>query len=332
MKKTKKLTTMLLFIITAFMVKTVVYAEDITIENVITYMGEHNLLNDEEYFNIFGKVLNGNDEYNITSFDYIIKSTENTIEIKTTLTDKEKGEIENTTILDYQENTITYSNPNEIDSLESRIDTLLFTQLMYSIGGARGYNESLLVNWMNQIDLEKLKEEDGITSKVEKVSIKYEENNKKYNYILTVPQSYSIKINEVTDNIPASDYVKITEVKKDTSSIKISVYAEGHEDERCEIFRLNKDNKFEKVSVVSCNNGEYSDNNLEEDVTYTYQANIEDRIVCSDTKEIKTDKTPQPPLPPVTGAVVSIAVLIGAGLIGTSIYFLSKKYNLIKKV
>lgn len=65
---------------------------------------------------------------------------------------------------------ISYTNKFEVDSLESRVLTFIFNQLIYSVGGARGYNKDYIVEWMNQIDLNKSTiEEDGVDCSFEPV-------------------------------------------------------------------------------------------------------------------------------------------------------------------
>ena len=302
-----------------------VNAEDITIDNVITHMQNNNLLAEKEYFQLFGRILNGNNEYDIDSFEYTITKEENVITIKVNLNDKKEGKIEKETVLNIVDNKITYTNQNEKESLESRIDTILFTQIIYSIGGARGYNKEVLVNWMNQINLEELKEETGIVGSTEKVKYSYKVDDVPYNYTLSVPKEYTIDINKITTNIPLANYVKIEEVDKTTTTITLKVYAENDTDKECEIYRLNED-KYEKIGITSCNNGEFTDTNLTDNTTYTYQATVKDKIVCSDTKAITTIEVPK------TGAHIYIrAIIVFCGL-GTILFFVYKKNNLVKKV
>ena len=281
--KIKKIIFLALLIV-LFIPKNYIKAQEITIDNVISYFNSNNLFDEPEYFDLFGRVLNGEDEYEITDYEVTAEKKDNEIIINSILNDSKEGKIEKETKLSIEENTISYTNNNDVKSLESRIDTILFIQLMYSIGGARGYNKEVLVNWMNQIDLDNLNEEKGIKCESEKVKLSFKVNDDNYNYVLNIPKNYTININELTDSIPLADYVQIKEVKKGTSSITVSIYAEGHENEQCEIYRQ-KDNKYERIATVSCNNGEYTDEDLKDDTEYTYQATIKDKIVCSDTKK-----------------------------------------------
>lgn len=323
--KTKVIKMLLIFsFIILFIPILNVKAEELTTSDVLSFMQENNLLDEEENFSLFGRILNGNDEYDIDKFTYTIESTDDKATIKVSLNDKEKGSIEKETIINLTPNQISYTNPNEIDSLESRIDTILFTQIIYSIGGARGYNKDILINWMNQINLNQ--EDAGLTSQTEQIKYSYKVNDGLYNYFVNVPKSYTIDINELTDNIPVTDYISIKEIKKDVSSITLSVYSENHLNDECDIYRLNDQNQYEKVGTTSCNNGEFTDKNLKDNTTYTYQATIKDEINCSDTKTITTDEIP------LTGTTICLSILGGLIILGLILVILSKKYNLFKKV
>lgn len=321
----KTLLLILLPFITILMTTKVVSAENITVDDVLTFMQSNNIFEDEEYFRLFGMILNGNDEYNITEFKYTIEKNASDFSVDVTLTDKDHGQINRSTIFTYTTDTISYTNPREKDTLESRIDTILLNQIIYSVGGARGYNKLALINWMNQVDLKNTISSDGIDSITEEVKYKYTKNNTNYTYILDVPTSYTIRINELIGTIPTSDYVKIKEEKKTISSITLSLYAEGHTDEECEIYRQN-DGKYEKIATVSCNNGVFTDNNLKDDTKYTYQATIQNKIVCSDTKEVTTEA-----VPPTGAAAILVPLLIL--FVTTGAFFLRyRKYNVLKKV
>ena len=214
MKKISKTILLILSIITILMTTSKVEAENITTDQVINFMQSNNLFEDEEYFRLFGVILNGDNEYDITSFKYTIEKNASDISIDVTLNDKNTGEIKRSTILAYTNDTISYTNPRSKDTLESRIDTILLTQIMYSIGGARGYNKNTIINWMNQVNLNNSVSSDGIDSEVEKVKFNYEINSKKQVYTLDVPKNYTIRINEITNTVPKNDYITITEKKK----------------------------------------------------------------------------------------------------------------------
>ncbi|HAB66021.1 MAG TPA: hypothetical protein DCE23_01505, partial [Firmicutes bacterium] len=139
----------------------------------ITFMKDNNILDTQEYFKIFGKILNGNDnEYDIDSFKYDITSTEDKINIKVTLNDKKTQNIEKDIVLNIQDNKISYTNTNTPESLDSRVATIILNELIYSIGGARKYDKDILVDWMNQININGTLEDDGIIASTKKV--KYE--------------------------------------------------------------------------------------------------------------------------------------------------------------
>ena len=193
--------------------------KELSTDQVITFMQSNNLFEDEEYFRLFGVILNGDNEYDITSFKYTIEKNASDISIDVTLNDKNTGEIKRSTILAYTNDTISYTNPRSKDTLESRIDTILLTQIMYSIGGARGYNKNTIINWMNQVNLNNSVSSNGIDSEVEKVKFNYEINSKKQVYTLDVPKNYTIRINEITNTVPKNDYITITETKNEATTI-----------------------------------------------------------------------------------------------------------------
>lgn len=326
MKKIIRIILLILSIITMVMISLKeVQADNITTNDVITFMQSNNLFEDEEYFRLFGVILKGDEEYEITKFKYTIEKNPSDISIDVTLTDKNIGEIKRSTIITYTNDTISYVNPHSIDTLESRIDTIILTQLMYSIGGARGYNKNTIVNWMNQIMLDNTVTSDGIDSEIEKIKYNYTIDSKKYSYTLEVPKNYTIRINELVNTVPNTDYVEIKEIKKSISSITLRVYADGNLGEECELYRL-KDGKYEKLTTLSCNNGEYTDENLKDNTEYTYQATIKNKIVCSDNRIIKTSEVPP------TGAKVYIIALVIISVMSVGLFILSKKFNPLKKV
>ncbi|MGN1371029.1 MAG: hypothetical protein ACI4XM_01935 [Candidatus Coprovivens sp.] len=314
------------FLLLLFFPNAIVIADDITINKVILYMEDNNLFEDKEYFQLFGRILNGDNEYDIDKFEYTIYKEDEQITFYVKLNDKNNGIIEQETTMTVTDNQITYINTNDIKSLESRVDTILFIQIIYSIGGARGYNKLCLVNWMNQIDLDNLTIESGIVGETEKLKYSYQVDNSTFDYYINIPKQYTIDINKITDNIPVSNYIVIKEVKKEVTSITLSVYAEEHLDEQCEIYRLNNNEVYEKVGTTSCNNGEFTDNNLKENTTYTYQATIKDKITCSDTKKITTEKVPS------TGSNIALYCLGFLTILSTILYTLYKKFNLFRKV
>lgn len=326
MKKLSSKLRIYIFLMLLFIPFLTVKADNIKVDDVINYMNDNNIFTEKDYFQLFGRVLNGNNENDINKIEYKVTKEDDKAIVKVTLNDTKQGKLEKETILTITENEISYTNQYAADTLESRIDTILFTQIVYSIGGARGYNKEVLVNWMNQIDLENLTEESGITSTTEKVKYTYQVGEATYDYTINVPKQYTIDINKLTTNIPVSDYVQIKEVGKSVSSITLSIYAENHLDEECDVYRLNKDSKYEKIGTTSCNNGEIADIDLDDNTTYTYQASVKDKINCSDTKAITTDEIP------TTGASIFLGGFIALGIFSIILYIVQKRYNVIKKV
>ncbi|MDE5539652.1 MAG: hypothetical protein K2J20_04120, partial [Bacilli bacterium] len=303
-----------------------VEAKEITIDNVISFMKNNNIFDDSDYFYMFGKMLNGNNAYNIKSFKYKIEKEDNNIIIKATLTDAKVGNIETTTTLAIKDNLINYVNTNDIDSLESRIDTIIFSQIVYSIGGARGYDKDILINWLNQIDLNTVTANDGIECDFENVKYSIENNGRTYEYEVSVPKSYIIDINKVTEKMPNDYNVEIKDIKPGITEISMTVYAKNHLDEMCEIYRKNDKNNFELVGKVSCNNGRFMDINLKDETTYYYQTIIEDKIMCSEEIEITTFKAP------ATGFLPSIGSLLVLVTLGIIVHKTNKKFNLFKRI
>ena len=300
-------------------------ASKISANDVISFMEKNNILDDSEYFYMFGKMLNGNNEYDINSFKYTITTENSKINIKTTLEDEKTGKIEKTTTFTMNDNIISYTNSNDVNSLESRIDTILFSQLIYSIGGARGYNQDILVDWMNQINLSTVTEKEGINCTFKNVKYNTKQENSTYEYEISVPITYTIDINKITENIPTKDIVEIKNTQQSASSVTLTVNAENHKEEMCSIYRKN-DNKYELVGKVSCNNGVFKDKDLKEGTSYYYQATIEDQIMCS--KEIAVI----PSKNPLTGASLPFYILLISILIGMTIYIISKKYKKVVKI
>lgn len=303
-----------------------VYASEIILEDVIAYMQENNILEDEEYFYMFGRMLNGENEYHIDSFKYTITREDEKINVNVTLHDKEEGSIEKTTVLTTEDGLIKYTNKNEKESLESRIDAVIFSQLIYSIGGARGYEKDSLINWMNQIDLKKVTAADGIDVAFDTVQYEIKEEGRTYEYEVSVPKSYTVDVNKVTNNIPASNKVEIKNVEPGISSVTMNIFSENHRDEMCNVYRKNKANQYELVGTVSCNNGEFTDIKLKDEETYYYQATLADKVMCSPDTEVTTLKSP------ATGAFFPIIGFITLIIVGAALYQANKEHKLFKKI
>ena len=178
-------------------------------------MNDNNILKDNEYFYMFGKMLNGNDEYDIKDFNYLVLKNDKTLDFIVAITDKKSGKKEITFSLSYQDDIINYTNNYKIDSLESRIITVIFNQIIYSIGEARNYDEDVIVNWMNQIDLSHLTNKDGIKLDYEKRTFSLKQEETTYDYDIFIPKAFTIDINNVTNNLPDVDEVKIDYIKVD---------------------------------------------------------------------------------------------------------------------
>lgn len=327
MKKRTNFLFLLLFFTATFFSAKSIKAIEISTDDVISYMKENNILEDADNFYMFGKMLNGNEEYNITNFKYNITKSADKIDIEVELTDAEEGKIEKTTSLTLQNNIISYTNANDKDSLESRIDTVIFSQLIYSIGGARGYNKDILINWMNQIDLNTVTLEEGIECEFQNVRYSYEESDRIYDYEVSVPMSYRVDINKITDNIPKIDTVEIKNVEIKTSSISMKIYSENNLDKECLIYRKNEDDEYEQIAKVSCNNGKYVDKRLKEGKDYYYQVIVEDKIMCSPETKITTSTTP-----PLTGAFINAGKLLLTALIVMFLYYIIKKKEIFKRI
>lgn len=303
-----------------------VQASEIIAENAISFMKDNNILEDDEYFYMFGKMLNGNDDYDIDSFKYNISIEESNINIDVTLNDKKSGSIERTTTLTLEDGLIKYVNNNEVDSLESRIDTVILSQLIYSIGGARGYEKDILFDWMNQIDLKKVNADAGIDLAYEVVKYEIEQEGRTYEYEVSVPKSYTIDVNKVTEEIPEKDTVEIKEVEPGISSVSMMIYAENHSGEMCNVYRRDKNSQFELVGTVSCNNGQFTDIKLKDETVYYYTAAIENKVMCSPETEVTTLKSP------VTGAFIPVIGFLVLVTLGAALYKAYKDNKLFKKI
>ena len=325
MKRLLKFFSILLLFILITSFKTVL-AKEIKIEDVITFMSDNNILKDNEYFYMFGKVLNGNNEYDIVDFSYSIHKKEASLDIIVNLIDKKIGNIEKNMSLFLKDNLIGYINENAIDSLESRIVTIIFNQLIYSVGGARGYNEDDIVNWMNQIDLNKITKEKGIDLAYEPVIYSVNENNKTYEYEVKVPKSFIIDINKLTNEIPTDFTINVYDIKSDYSSISMKILAENYINEMCTVYRKNNESEYVMVGNVSCNNGVFVDTNLEEGTTYSYQVTIKDKVMCANDVEVTTDPVPD------TGVFINLSVIFVLVILGVIIYIFYRKKNLFNKV
>lgn len=333
MKKLNKILFYLLFFLMLCLINTKVSAFATTVENVILYMQKNNLMNDEEYFKIFGKMLDGNDSEGNTfeSFRYSVIPSGKEIRIIADLGSKNQGKtITYETALTYDGDNIYYTNKNEkMDSLGSRVDALILTELLYSIGGARGYKPEVIVDWMNQIDLKKVTEEQGIKIDYEDVKFEKSEGNKKYTYTVTIPKSYTIDIGKITDTIPTiiDKKVEIKDIVPGMNEIKMTVNSNNFPGEQCNIYRKSDDGtKYQLVGTVSCQNGEFTDSKLKDDTTYTYQATLSNEIDCADDVEITTQKAPD------TGGNFIFEIMTSLLLIGLLLLCYYKKHTKFRRI
>lgn len=307
-KLIKKIMFMLLFSLCLLDIP-IVWAEDknettVSIDDVLVYMSDQNIYSFDSYLNSFGKILNGNKEYDMESMRYDITKDKNTFTIKTYVIDKISDTlIESSTTFNYTDTTISYTNTHPSNSLESRIDSLLLTEIMHSIGAMKGIPSKLLIDWMNQIPLESgTLAKDGFEGTFEKITYKTEINNKEYTYITNVPRSYQIDINKLTNEMPESTDVYISFQDSTTSKVKLYVSTKEETTKKCNVYKKNnKTNEFNLLDTVDCNGSTIEDKNLESGTTYTYQVKFADEIMCG-TEVTATTKTPIiPEIIPDTG-------------------------------
>lgn len=300
----------------------------VTVDEIVNYMKNNNLLDKEDYFQMFGNTLNGNNEYNIRGYTYTVEKTDTEINVKSTLVDANSTTpINITTKLTYTGNTINYTNPNPSDKLESRVASLVLSQLIYSIGGARGYSQSVLLNWMNQIDVEKATlEHDGFQGTFETKSYNTTKNGSNYRYIIHVPRTYTIKTDDITSSIPQNNTVKIQNIQPSVTSIEMTVFSAANTERNCNVYRKdNSTGEYNLIATVSCQNGAVVDNNLSPGTTYTYQATVADRVMCADDVTITTETAPE------TGAFAGISICILA-ISGAIAYIYYRKNSRFKKI
>lgn len=306
----------------------VVLAKEITIDDVLSFMSKNNILDDSDYFYMYKRMFNGAGENNINKVSYTIDKQENTINVKVTLKDVDDGDIVKDLILNVDENgLITYTNNNDIKSLDSRVGSFIFSQILYSIGGARGYNKDILIDWMNQIDLTTVSLEEGIEWTYENIAFSGEDNGSVYEYDISVPKTFKIDINKITEQMPESQAVEVLDIKTSYSSISMKVYAKDHLNENCVIYRRNSDNNdYEKLGVVSCNNGEFVDNDLSDGTVYYYQATVEDAITCAQDIKVTTEKIP------LTGAFITLGSIVVLIILEVVLCIVYKKRKIIQKI
>lgn len=302
-----------------------VKAQDISIDNVIDYMNANNILDDKEYFYLFGDILNINEDYNIIKLTYNVRKENNNINITLNLEDQNLGLITKNINLNIENNLIIYTNNYDINSLESRLGTIIFNELIYAVGIAREYNKDLIINWMNQIDLNKITIDKGLKFDYEVITKTIKKDNNTFNYEICIPKYFAVDINKLTDNIPDNIEVELKPLSVDSNTVKIQVLAKSHLDKMCVIYRKNG-NEYEKVGKVSCNKGEFTDYDLKEKTTYHYEAIIEDLIMCPNIIDITTTDVP----PTGKSAIISIGgiILLISLIIIFNIHHKNKMYKI----
>lgn len=300
----------------------------VTVDDIVDFMKNNNLLSKEDYFQMFGSTLNGNNEYNIRGYSYTVEKTATEINVKSTLVDANSSTpINITTKLTYTGDTINYTNPNDLNKLESRVASVVLSQLIYSIGGARGYSQSVLLDWMNQIDVEHATlENDGFKGEFETKSYTTTKNGSNYRYIIHIPKNYTIKTDDITTRIPQDNVVKIQNIQPSVTSIEMTVFSAANTGKNCDVYRKNDSTgEYTLIATVSCQNGAVVDNNLSPGTTYTYQATVADRVMCAEDVTITTETAPD------TGSFIGIGACILA-LSGAIAYIIYRKNNRFKKI
>ena len=318
----------------------VVKAEDITIDDVVSYMNDNSIFDDQDYYKLFGTMFNGKDEYDITKISYeVTKEPTNpeeeepkTFNLRITVgLDDAKAEqpIEKEYTLGItDDNTITFTSTYDNNSLDARIMTFLFDEIIYSVGGARGYNKEYLVEWMNQIDLNRVTlEDDGIDCTFEHVYYTITKDNKDYEYDLTILKNFTININTITKEIPEIIAAEIHEVKASYTDISMKIYVKDHPDDICYVYRREENEKeYKKIGQVRCNDEEFIDKDVEIGKTYHYQASIEGVIMCSQDVEATLEELP------LTGAFVSIGSIITLIVLELLIFMAYKKFRKVQRI
>lgn len=343
----KRKLVLLLFLLFVLLKINFVFAKEVTVDDVVAYMNANNILDDQEYARLFGSMFNGKYEYDITKLSYTVSKEEESLKINVSLENQKEEEkepapedqptdkteqqsevIEKEFIFTIAEDSkISYTSEFNVDSLESRILTYLFNQLIYSVGGARGYNKEYLVEWMNQIDLNKSTIEEGLDCSFEPVFYTISKNGTDYEYEFSMIKQFTININTLTDQIPELIKAEINDVKASFTDISFTVNVKNHADDICNVYRRTDDNpKLVKVGQVRCNNETFIDKNVEGEKKYYYQASVAGIIMCSDEVEAQLEALP------LTGSFISISSILVLIFIEIFIWVKYKKFNKVKKV
>lgn len=317
----------------------VVMAADITIDDVVDYMNKNSIFDDSEYYDLFGDMFDREEENDITKITYEVtkepisaeeeEPTSYNLKIKVNLEDALKEEpIEKEYVLNITEdNKISYTSSYDTNSLGARVMTFLFNEIIYSVGGARGYNKDYLVEWMNQIDLNKTTIEEGIECNFESVFYTVNKNGIDYEYELNIFKNFTIDINAITKEIPEIIATEIHEVKPSYTDISLKFYVKNHTDDLCIVYRREEsETEYRKIGQVRCNDEEFIDSNVESGKTYYYQATIEGVIMCSEEVKASLEELP------LTGAFLSVGSIIALIILEVIIFKAYKKYKKVQRI
>lgn len=260
-----------------FVCVTGVFAETVSIDSVVEQANKDLIIGKFEKDSVNNKLVFGED--NIYSYSY----NDDYIEF---LNSKNKDDV-------------TYE-----DASKNFVDSYLLIMLYRAFFLSSGYSETIVDNVFSNFDDDNLNfsyNEDGIEIESFKVSVTSSDGSSTVSgdYItkfkFSLDKAYLEKIvskynkeqsgNSSILNIPAmtlastSDSVTIHMVENTMLA-----------NNKCDIYRTSDSNlQYTKVaSGINCSNGEYIDKNLKSDSTYLYRAVIENSVIGSDLKSIKT--------------------------------------------
>ena len=316
----------------------IVMAADITIDDVVNYMNANSIFDDSEYYDLFGDMFD-REENDISKITYEVtkeaisaeakEPTSSSLKIKVSLEDALKEEsIEKEYVLNITDNNkISYTSNYDKNSLDARVITFLFDEIIYSVGGARGYNKDYLVEWMNQIDLNKVTLEEGIKCDFESVFYTVNKDGTDYEYELNIFKNFTIDINAITKEIPEIIATEIHDVKPSYTDISLKFYVKNHTDDLCIVYRREEsETEYRKIGQVKCNDEEFVDSNVESGKTYYYQATVEGVIMCSEEVKASLEELP------LTGAFLSIGSIVALIILEVVIFKFYKKYKKVQKI
>ena len=88
-----------IFLMLLFIPFLTVKADNIKVDDVINYMNDNNIFTEKDYFQLFGRVLNGNNENDINKIEYKVTKEDDKAIVKVILNDTKQGKLEKETIL-----------------------------------------------------------------------------------------------------------------------------------------------------------------------------------------------------------------------------------------